>query len=77
MLSVKQRGIKYHFLSLGYDSTWDWTQVSRATGKHANHYANVIAVIMHALCSLLLIQIVLFCTIKVIKLFNKLENKIK
>ena len=30
MLSVKQGGIKYHFLSLWYDSTWDWTQVSRA-----------------------------------------------
>ena len=29
MLSVKQGGIKYHFLSLWYDSTWDWTQVSR------------------------------------------------
>ena len=25
MLSVKQDGIKYHFLSLWYDSTWDWT----------------------------------------------------
>ena len=23
MLSVKQGGIKYHFLSLWYDSTWD------------------------------------------------------
>ena len=32
MLSVKQGGIKYHFLSLWYDSTWDWTQVSRAIG---------------------------------------------
>ena len=30
MLSVKQGGIKYHFLSLWYDSTWDWTQVPRA-----------------------------------------------
>ena len=28
MLSVKQVGIKYHFLSLWYDSTWDGTQVS-------------------------------------------------
>ena len=28
MLSVKQGSIKYHFLSLWYDSTWDWTQVS-------------------------------------------------
>ena len=34
MLSVKQGGIKYHFLSLWYDSTWDWTQVSRAIGEH-------------------------------------------
>ena len=25
---VKQRVIKYHFLSLWYDSTWDWTQDS-------------------------------------------------
>ena len=36
MLSVKQGGIKYHFLSLLYDSTGDWTQVSRATGEHSN-----------------------------------------
>ena len=34
MLSVKQGGIKYHFFSLWYDSTWDWTQVSRAIGEH-------------------------------------------
>ena len=38
MLSVKQGGIKYHFLSLWYDSTWDWTQVSRAIGEHSNPY---------------------------------------
>ena len=30
MLSVKQGGIKYHFLSLWYDST---------IGEHSNHYA--------------------------------------
>ena len=36
MLSVKQGGIKYHFLSLWYDSTWDWTQVSQAIGEHSN-----------------------------------------
>ena len=36
MLSVKQGRIKYHFLSLWYDSTWDWTQVSRANGEHSN-----------------------------------------
>ena len=29
MLSVKQGSIKYHFLSLWYDATCDWTQVSR------------------------------------------------
>ena len=34
MLRVNQGSIKYHFLSLWYDSTWDWTQVSRAIGKH-------------------------------------------
>ena len=33
MLSAKQGGIKYHFLSLWYDLTWDWTQVSRAIGE--------------------------------------------
>ena len=27
-------GIKYHFLSLWYDSTWDWTPVSRTIGEH-------------------------------------------
>ena len=36
LLSVKQGGIQYHFLSLWYDSTWDWTQVSRAIGEHSN-----------------------------------------
>ena len=41
MLSVKQGGIKFHFLSLWYDSTWDWTQVSRAIGEHPNRWANV------------------------------------
>ena len=34
MLSVKQGGIKYHFLSLWYVSTWDWTLVSQTLGKH-------------------------------------------
>ena len=38
---VKQRGIKYHFLSLWYDSTWDWTLVPRAIGENSNHYAIV------------------------------------
>ena len=41
MLSVKQGGIKNHFLSLWYDSTWDWTKVSQAIGEHSPHYTNV------------------------------------
>ena len=30
ILTVKEWGIKYHFLSLWYDLTWEWTPVSRA-----------------------------------------------
>ena len=41
MLSVKQDGIKYHFLSFWYDSTWNWIQVSQAIGEHSNHHANL------------------------------------
>ena len=37
MLSAKQGGIKYHFLSLWYNSTWDWTLVSQAIGQHFIH----------------------------------------
>ena len=37
MLSVKQGDIKYHFLSLWYDSAWDWTPVSRIIGEHSTH----------------------------------------
>ena len=37
MLSVKQDGIKYHFLSFLYDSTWDWTQVYSTIGEHFTH----------------------------------------
>ena len=40
MLSVKQGGIKYHFLSLWYNSTWDWTKVFRNIGEHSTHLAN-------------------------------------
>ena len=38
MLSVTQGGIKYHFLSLWYYSTWDWTPVSQAIGEHFTHF---------------------------------------
>ena len=40
ILSVKQRSIKYYFLSLCYDTTRDWTPVSRAFGEHSNHCTN-------------------------------------
>ena len=36
MLNVKQGGIKYKYLSLWYDSIWDWTQISRAIDEHSN-----------------------------------------
>ena len=39
MLSVEQWVIKYHFLSLWYDSTWDWTPVSLTIGKHPVTYS--------------------------------------
>ena len=38
-LSVKQGVNKYHFLSLWYDATWDWTQVSRTIGEHSTQWA--------------------------------------
>ena len=38
MLSVKQRGIKYRFLSILYDLTWDWNSVFGAIGEHSTHY---------------------------------------
>ena len=41
IMSVKQWAIKCHFLSLWYDSIWDWTQVSKTIGEHSNHYTNV------------------------------------
>ena len=43
MLSVTQRGIKYHFKSLRYDSTWNWTPVSWTISEHSNPYANGVA----------------------------------
>ena len=40
VLSAKQGGIKYHFLSLWYESTWNWTSVSQTIGEHSTHLAN-------------------------------------
>ena len=48
MLSVKQVGIKYHFLSLWYDATWDWAQVSQVIGEHSSIIAiKVNIVVIH------------------------------
>ena len=44
MLSVKQGGNKYHFLSLWYDSTWDWTPVSKAFGERSKMQALFVVV---------------------------------
>ena len=35
MLNVKQGGIKYHFFSFWYDSTWDWTPNPFVTTLHS------------------------------------------
>ena len=40
MPSVKPGGIKYHFLSLWYDSTWYWTPVPRIISEHSTHKGN-------------------------------------
>ena len=37
MLSDKQRCIKYHFLSVRYETTSDWTPVIQAIGEHSTH----------------------------------------
>ena len=42
MLSDKHGGIKYHFWSLWYDSTWDWTLLSRDIGKQSIHKVNAL-----------------------------------
>ena len=37
MLNVKQVGVKYHFLSLWYDMTREWTQVSQMIREQSTH----------------------------------------
>ena len=39
MLGDKQGRIKYKFLSLWYDATWDRASVLLAIGEYDNHYA--------------------------------------
>ena len=47
MLSVKYGGIKYHFLSLWYNSTWNWTSVSRAYCEHYMYISTYISFYIH------------------------------
>ena len=49
VLSAKQGAIKYHFLSIWYDLTWDQTLVSQAIGKHSTHKAKE-SMIMDTVC---------------------------
>ena len=51
MLSVKQGNIKYHFLSLWYDMTGDWTMVSCAIGEHSNHFTYILMNYYSYLCT--------------------------
>ena len=48
MLSVKQGGIKYHFLSFWYDSTWDWTTVSWTNAKKKSCFLRVFFFLAHS-----------------------------
>ena len=72
MLSVKQGGIMYYFLSFSCDSTWDWTPISRSIGEHSTHNANNSSQIklyfplryciceMHAFCTILYFKVSTF-----------------
>ena len=35
ILSIQQGGMQHHFLSLWYDSTWNWFLVSRIISEHS------------------------------------------
>ena len=44
VLSAKQSGIKYHFLSLWYDSSRDWIPVSRTISEHYSLGSNTMSI---------------------------------
>ena len=44
MLNVGKGSIKYHFLSVWYDSIWDWTLTSRTIDEHSTHLANKVRI---------------------------------
>ena len=48
MLRAKQGSIKYDFLSLWYDSTWDWTPVSWTIGKTLNSLGQIKTYLPHS-----------------------------
>ena len=56
ILSDKQGGIKFHFLSLWYDSTWDWTPMSRTICEYSTHLTNG-SIYMYALLLQLFFEI--------------------
>ena len=50
MLSVKQGDIKYHFLSLWYDSAWDWTLISQAINEDSTHNVYIYIYVCVCMC---------------------------
>ena len=42
MLSIKEESIEYHFLSLSYVFTRDWTPVCRFIVVHWKHYTSAL-----------------------------------
>ena len=50
MVSANQGGIKSPFLSLWYDSTWDWTPVSQTIYEHFTHLVKSIIEIKIVVC---------------------------
>ena len=69
MLSVKQGGIKYHFLSLWYDSTLDRTSVSQTIGEYSTHLAKISAAQFQSVKELILFMLLFFFLILFIYLF--------
>ena len=44
MLNVKHGGIMFHFLSLWYDLTWDWTLFPRTISEYTTHLVYIIII---------------------------------
>ena len=74
VLSVKQGGIKYHFLSLWYDSTWDWTPICRTIGEHSTDYANGPVIYIYIYNNSWKI---LFCNLGFLEVYNNIRQAVK